>query len=118
MCTFNTFEKNEMKYSVLFKPVDSFNRCFYPKRQTVRSENVRKLREERVELLAYVKNGSRWNADIWDSFDLESNTLAPIPKHPSLAIVRPSSIVDHTLVWGSCCHFLHPKMREQRAQFK
>ena len=33
----------------------------------------------------------------------------------SLAIVRPSSIVDCTLVSGGCCHFLQHKRRDQRA---
>jgi hypothetical protein len=33
----------------------------------------------------------------------------------SLAIARPSSIVDCTLVWGSCCHSLQHKRRDQRA---
>ena len=34
----------------------------------------------------------------------------------SLAVARPSSIVDCTLVWESCCHFLQHKRRDQRAE--
>ena len=32
----------------------------------------------------------------------------------SMAIARPSPIVGCTMVWGSCCHFLQHKRRDQR----
>ena len=35
------------------------------------------------------------------------------PQPLSLATARPSSIVDCTVVWGSCCHFLQHKRRDQ-----
>ena len=33
-----------------------------------------------------------------------------------MAIATPSSIIDCTLVWGSCFHFLQHKRRDQRAE--
>ena len=37
------------------------------------------------------------------------------PDSYSLAMARPSSIVDCTLVWGGCCCFLQHRRRDQQA---
>ena len=40
--------------------------------------------------------------------------VRPDPRpDPSLAVARPRSILDCTLFWGGCCHFLQHKRRDQ-----